>query len=224
MNKIKKNEYEIIDIFRILWKDKFMIISCVAVVTLFGYLFATFNKPTYKTIASYKINFDLSTLDLQMIHDRKVADKYAEKLLFFLGENWQKVKNLPKLSLITKNKTDLTSYESLLNKYNDNLTDDIYESAINEVKILKDKIISLKLVSGEIINNLVNAERVIFYVESGKKVLTFTNIDIKIISPSKNMIILFSILFGFCLSILLALLKHNAYKGRENKQKIGSSY
>ena len=214
------DEIDLVKFINLILKYKISLLVITLVTFLFGLAlnFSKLNEKSYKVTVNYSILYHPSRVVQLCSSDYKCMNKQiAKEIITLLRDGWDYDGVSQIFSLKTSSPLTSQEYQKEFNQINENLTNEIYESAVNDLieidKNLNDLKINLqkgfRYTDFGFNQTILKTKRIIYSIEkNGKKALYIGKIKVNRIPNKTAPTIIFSFLMGVILSILYILISN----------------
>ena len=190
------DEIDLFEFFEILWGGKWLIIGVSLLMGLIGFGYTKFSgENQYEVSVPYVVGI-YSVASQQACGENVgcMENEVTKKLSVFLDSDWVPTNN-GMLRRTTPQRPDVASYQADLERANDRITQEAYADATTELAWIENELNDDLLGTEIVATNVLNAKRVIAFIDGGGAVLTFGDISIEEINALK-VVILFIVLGG----------------------------
>ena len=199
--KLKKDEIDLVSLIEIIWNYKISILAiiCVSITVAFGLNYSKTKETIFKITVPYTILYhstrakEVCDQNLDCLHSQT-----GDEILRELGGGWAQDITKATISTTSKSPSKPEEYNNLFKQINQKITDDIYDTAANDLNEIE-KLIKNSSDNYQISFNyadIIKNKRLINYIGNGKKVLFFHNANVTKISKPILPDIIFSIIIG----------------------------
>ena len=204
MNQILNDEKNLFELIQTLLNNKWLIGSFVVLSSLIGFGYSQVAQSIYKVSVPYKINiYSLGSKHMCENNIECLEYESRKKLKFLFKGKWGS-----DLSFLTKLPLDSSKYKAKLNSLNKELANQMYIEAKIEETLIQSQLNEIMLSREITARNMIDAKRLIQYIDLGHTPLTFGDISVVKTSPKSTLITTLSIVFGGLFGVFFILLRN----------------
>ena len=224
MEKKTETEIDLIKIFEIFWQNKFKMIFIIFLSLLIslGINFSNTSNPQYKVSVPYSVLYhpvrvqDLCNNDFDCMRKQT-----SNELKRFTEPGWVIDSGNGLFLLITEKPMKKEKYSNIFNEMNNILTEEIYKTAINDLRLIENSP-SESITFSETLNNgmirsvYLKNQRLIYSIENGQTALFIGEVKIRKQKTSFFQPIFLSLVLGGIISIFYVLIYNSISKRKTN--------
>jgi LPS O-antigen subunit length determinant protein (WzzB/FepE family) len=203
MNKyVSTSENDLFSLLELFWREKPIIIKFMLFSLLISGIYSNFVPKKY--IISFST---INNIDVNFLDKKNINYSPSDRLSFILKNNWLYSKKTSTFTSTTHILPDIEKYAKELDVFNDKITLDIYNNAIN----------NLKIIDGFKNNKINNTEKLAAYflqstitvnaIDNGKKALALTPISYKLNSLNNFETFISGIFLSLFLSMIFVIVR-----------------
>jgi LPS O-antigen subunit length determinant protein (WzzB/FepE family) len=221
MNQTQDYEIDLYELCQTLWDGRLLISGCIILTVLIGLGYSQIVQPKYAVSISFKNNLYSPKTQQFCFTNLNCSEKINnKKLLYLLGSGWAIDKKKSSLLLSTKLSLDISEYEAQMERANLAITDEIYAQAEDEIEWIQTELQTelryILLGNESVTNNMMNAKRLIKFVDGGKSALSFGSVSVSKVSPKVHLILTMSLILGGIIGAMYVLIAHEIQKRKKN--------
>jgi capsular polysaccharide biosynthesis protein len=215
INKVQDDEIDLFELFQTLWDGKWLISAFVAFATLIGFGYSQVAQPKYDVSVPH--SFNVYSVSVQQICGSNIGCMEAEtkkRLSTLLKGEWHS-----NISLTATAPLDLNEYQSQIEEANIALTNEVYLEATNELALIQNELTDALLGTERVATNMLNAKRIIQFIDNGQSAITFGSVSVVKSSPKVSLILPFSVVLGGMVGVFFILVRNAIAKRKEQLAK-----
>jgi len=229
MSKVRPPDDDDIDLFEffeMLWRGKWLISAFVAISLMSGFVYTHLALPKFQVSVSYKVKlYFVSAHAICGSSVGCIVGETSKQLMENLDSDWNLIKKNSNLVLNTEAPLNVKTYDDIIDKLNQKITNQMYNEALDEVTLIKtqltDPLFKFSLMNTErVATNILNATRIIKAIDSEQKAISFGSVAIKKTSPKVPLVLALSILLGGMIGVVFVLVKNTIRKRKESPSKV----
>lgn len=221
MNQTQEYEIDLFELCKTLWDGRLLISGCLILTVLIGLGYSQIAQPKYDVSISFKNNlYSPNTQQFCLTNIKCVEQINNKKLLYLLGSGWTIDNKEANLLLSTKLLLDISEYEAQIERIKLAITDEIYAEAEDELEAIQTGLQSeMRYVlwgKESVTRNMMNAKRIIKFVDGGKSAVNFGSVSVSKVSPKVYLILTMSLILGGIIGATYVLIAHAIQKRKKN--------
>ena len=114
---------------------------------------------------------------------------------------------------------DLNEYQSQIEEANIALTNEVYLEATNELALIQNELTDALLGTERVATNMLNAKRIIQFIDNGQSAITFGSVSVVKSSPKVSLILPFLVVLGGMVGVFFILVRNAIAKRKEQLAK-----
>ena len=208
------DEIDLFELFEILWGGKWLIIGVSLLMGLIGFGYTQINAETqYETSVPYVVGvYPVASQQACGENVGCMENEVTKKLTVLLDSDWE-VGGM--LRRTTPQRPDVASYQADLKRANERITQEAYADATTELAWIENELNDDLLATEIVATNVLNAKRVIAFIDGGGAVITFGDISVEEKKSETLKVGLLFVVLGGILGIFSVFI-HNAIRLRND--------
>ena len=229
-NSKYSDELDLIKLINLIlnYKVSILIITTLTILIFFAFNIPKHNKKTFNISVDYSILFHPARIVETCISNYKcMNERVSNEVVVLLEDNWDYNIKSQKFTLVSSSPASPDKYLNEFNKINEILTNEIYDTAVNDLNAINEinELIQTDIESGikyKTNNNssyefVIKTKRLIYSIEkNGKKALNIGKINIQEVLINHIPKYLVAFILGIVISILYIIV--SSASRRANKQ------
>jgi len=204
---------DLIDFAAVIWKEKWVVASCIALSVILGFVYALISKPVYKVSVPYTLNLYSVTAQQVCGGNIKCIDQEESKrIISFLERGWKKTRKSSVLYLKTQKPASIGEYIAFLEKTTRKINEQVLSAANEELVLIQTELNDVLLSTDRVATNFLNAKRIVKALNGGDSVVVFGAPSIRKSSPSLMLILILSGILGTMIGTFVVLLRRAVYQ------------
>ena len=214
------NEIDLSEFFAIIWRGKWLISAFVGISVLSGFVYSQLVQPKFQVSASYAFNFYSVSAQGMCFNIRCNRVETGKHLKLFFDKDFNLQNQDSNLSFITEKSLSVKKYNEVFEKLNKDITNQIYNEALDEVNLIKTELNDAFISSKVAVTNILNAKRIIKAIDSGQNAISLGPVNMNKISPKVPLILVLSIILGGMIGVAFVLVNNTIRKRKESASKV----